>query len=74
MSESSDKRKLRHESLKRKMAADPELAAKYREANRAAKKRYETKKKQAAFSRETSGKIGSGKPGRIVDLCGWSGW
>ena len=56
------------------MAADPELAAKYREANRAAKKRYETKKKQAAFSRETSGKIGSGKPGRIVALCGWSGW
>ena len=74
MSESSDKRKLRHEALKRKMSADPELAAKYREANRAAKKRYETKKKLAAFSRETSGKIGSGKPGRIVALCGWSGW
>ena len=74
MSESSEKRKLRHERMKAKMANDPEFAAKYREANRAAKKRYETKKKLAAFTRDTSGKIGSGKPGRIVALCGWSGW
>ncbi len=74
MAESSEKRKLRHERMKAKMASDPEYAAKYREANREAQKRYESKKKLARFSRDTSGKIGSGKPGRIVALCGWSGW
>ena len=74
MSESSEKRKARHERMKAKMAADPEYAAKYREANRAAKKRYEAKKKLEKFTRESSGKIGSGKPGRIVALCGWLQW
>lgn len=74
MAESSDKRKLRHEKMKAKMAADPEYAAKYREANREAKKRYEAKKKLQKFARESSGAVGSGKPGRIVALCGWMNW
>jgi hypothetical protein len=71
MSESSDKRKLRHEKWKAKKASDPEFAAKQRELSRAAKKRYEAKKK---LTRQSSGPVGSGKPGRIVALCGWSGW
>lgn len=71
MSESSDKRKLRHERMKAKMAVDPDFARKQRELNKAAKKRYEAKKK---LSRQSSGPVGSGKPGRIVALCGWSGW
>lgn len=71
MSESSEKRKLRHERMKAKMAADPEYAERQRALNREAKKRYAAKKK---FVRASSGPVGSGKPGRIVALCGWSGW
>ena len=74
MTESSEKRKLRHERTKARMAEDPAYAAKYRDNNRLAKKKYEAKKKLERFARESSGKIGSGKPGRIVALCGWMNW
>jgi len=69
-----EQRKLRHERVKAKMAADPEYAAKYRDSVKAAQKRYEAKKKLQRFSRESSGIVGSGKPGRIVALCGWMNW
>lgn len=38
-------------------------------------RRTSTKYKFASkFQREKAGPVGSGKPGRIVSLCGWHGW
>jgi hypothetical protein len=71
MSETPEKRRLRNERMKSRMAADPEYAAKQREKHKQAKKKYEAKKR---FERESAGLIGSGKPGRIVALCGWMNW
>lgn len=71
MAETPEKRRLRNERMKARMAADPEYAARQREQGKVAKQRYEAKKR---FQRDNSGPVGSGKPGRIVALCGWSGW
>jgi hypothetical protein len=51
------------------MLIDPEYAAQQKDINKRATAKYALKK-----SRETSGPVGSGKPGRIVSLCGWLGW
>lgn len=71
MAESAESRRNRYEQEKKKKAADPEFAAKKRAQEKAAKKRYEARKK---LKRDSIGKVGNGKPGRIVALCGWSGW
>lgn len=71
MAESAEARKARNERRKARMASDPEYAARERAKDAEAKRRYEAKKR---FTRETSGPVGSGKPGRIVALCGWAGW
>jgi len=71
MAESAEKRRARHERAKAKAAADPEYAAKRRAQDKAAKKKYEAKKR---FERQNSGPVGTGKPGRIVALCGWMHW
>ena len=71
MAETPEKRRLRNERRKAKMAADPEYAARQREQGKQAKKRYEAKKR---FARQSSGPVGGGKPGRIVALCGWMHW
>ena len=75
MAESAEKRKARHERYKAKLAANPEARAEFLARGKAAKQRYEAKKKLArAMTRSGSGPVGSGKPGRIVSLCGWMGW
>ncbi len=53
------------------MAEDPEYAAQQKAIDKRAKENYERKKR---FARENSGPVGTGKPGRIVALCGWLGW
>jgi len=71
MAEDPEKRKARHERYKAKLAANPEARAEFLARGKAAKQRYEAKKK---LQRAGSGPVGSGKPGRIVSLCGWMGW
>ena len=71
MAESAERRKARSERRKAKMASDPEYAAKQKEIEKKAKKKYEAKKR---FERENSGPVGSGKPGRLVARMGWEGW
>jgi hypothetical protein len=66
-----EQRRIRNEARKARMAVDPEYAARQKEIDKAAKKKYEAKKR---FDRENSGPVGSGKPGRIVALCGWMNW
>ena len=66
-----EQRRLRNERRKAKMAVDPEYAARQREIDHRAKQKYEAKKR---FERENSGPVGTGKPGRIVALCGWMNW
>jgi hypothetical protein len=48
------------------MLADPEYAAQQKDINKRATAKYALKKSR--------GPVGSGKPGRIVSLCGWLGW
>jgi hypothetical protein len=75
MAESAEKRKARHERYKQKLAENPEARAEYVARSKAAKDRYEAKKKLArAMTRSGNGPVGSGKPGRLVALCGWHGW
>lgn len=71
MSETPEARKARHERHKARMAADPAFAAKHREQHKQAKKKYEAKKR---LQRQSAGPVGTGKPGRIVALCGWMNW
>ena len=71
MSESAEKRKARYEKWKAKKRADPQFAEKQRQLEKAVRKKYEAKKR---FQRESEGKVKSGKPGRIVALCGWMHW
>jgi len=71
MAETPEKRRLRNERMKARMATDPEYAAGIRALRAQAKHKYESKKR---LERDTSGPIRNGKPGRIVSLCGWMGW
>lgn len=71
MAESAEARRARHERRKKRIAMDPEYAAQERARHKAAKDRYEAKKR---FARSSVGPVGSGKPGRIVALCGWMNW
>jgi len=71
MTETPEARRARNERRKARMAVDPEYATKQREQHKQAKKKYEAKKR---FERASSGPVGSGKPGRIVALCGWMNW
>jgi hypothetical protein len=64
-----EQRRRRNEERKKRMLIDPEYAAQQKDINKRATAKYALKK-----SRETSGPVGSGKPGRIVSLCGWLGW
>ena len=66
-----EQRRLRHERDKARALVDPEYAARRKEIDKNAKKKYEAKKK---FDRENSGPVGTRKPGRIVALCGWMHW
>jgi hypothetical protein len=69
--ETPEARKARHERRMARMRADPEYAKAQNALGAAAKKRYEQRKRMA---RESAGPVGSGKPGRIVALCGWMNW
>lgn len=71
MAESSENRKLRYKLMKKRMAEDPEYAAKVREKQRLADLRCQAKKKQAE---DQANKSKSGKPGRLVAMCGWLGF
>ena len=71
MAEDPEKRKARHARYKARMAENPEMRAEFIARSKAAKKRYEAKKK---LTRAGSGPVGKGKPGRLVALCGWEGW
>ena len=71
MAESPEARKRRHQKIKEKMAADPEYAEMQRRMDKVRKDRYLAKKK---MTRQGTGAVGSGKPGRIVALCGWERW
>lgn len=66
-----EQRRRRNEERKKRMATDPEYAAQQKAIDKRAKQKYEAKKK---FDRENSGPVGTGKPGRIVALCGWMNW
>ena len=66
-----EQRRLRNIRRKEKMATDPEYAAQQKTIDKRAKENYERKKR---FARENSGPVGTGKPGRIVALCGWMNW
>ena len=66
-----EQRRKRNERRKQRMAVDPEYAARQKDINDRAKEKYERKKR---FERENSGPVGTGKPGRIVALCGWMNW
>jgi len=72
MAETPEKRRLRNERMKARMAADPEYALEVRTARLAAKKRYQDKKKAAKDAARP--KLTYRKPGRLVALCGWHGW
>jgi len=61
-----EQRKRRNEERKKRMLADPEYAAQQKDINKRATAKYALKKSR--------GPVGSGKPGRIVSLCGWLGW
>lgn len=77
MAESAEKRRARHERLMKKLAENPEAKKEFLARGKAARDRYEAKKKAAragAMTRNGSGPVGKGKPGRIVSLCGWHGW
>ena len=71
MAENAEKRRARHERYKQKLAENPELRADFLARGKAAKQRYNAKKK---LVRASAGPVGKGKPGRIVSLCGWMGW
>lgn len=68
------RRKERHERDKARALVDPEYAARRREIDKNAKKKYEMKKKIQNLQKEKDGPVGKGKPGRIVALCGWMHW
>ena len=66
-----EQRRLRNERDKARALVDPEFAARRKEIDKRAKQKYENKKR---FERENSGPVRTGKPGRIVALCGWMNW
>ena len=66
-----EQRRKRNEARKKRMATDPEYAARQKDINKRATEKYARKKR---FERDNGGPVGTGKPGRIVALCGWMNW
>lgn len=52
-----------------KLISNTEEGASLRASRKTTKYKWASK-----FKRDSEGKVGSGKPGRIVSLCGWMGW